>query len=73
MSFEVFSCASLWPISDVGSLLQYKSGKELKAFLFNDFLLFTRPNISITDQISKKMGKDSNDADIQYTVYRKVR
>jgi hypothetical protein len=51
---------------------QVKGGKELKAFLFNDFLLFTRPQSSITGNLSKKIGFDSNEAGTQYTIYRKV-
>lgn len=49
---------------------QAKSGKELKAFLFNDFLLLTRPQSSITGNLSKKIGFDSN---IKYTLYRQVK
>ncbi|XP_048577434.1 intersectin-1 isoform X3 [Nematostella vectensis] len=54
-----------------GTLFKVKSGKELKAFLFNDFLLLTRPQSTITGTLSKKIGFESNDASIQYTIYRK--
>ncbi|XP_031554337.1 intersectin-1-like isoform X2 [Actinia tenebrosa] len=54
-----------------GTLYKVKSGKELKAFLFNDFLLFTRPQSSLTGNLSKKIGLDANEAATQYTIYRK--
>ncbi|KAK3734222.1 hypothetical protein QZH41_012944, partial [Actinostola sp. cb2023] len=50
-----------------GTVYKVKSGKELKAFLFNDFLLLTK----IAGSLSKKIGFDSNDANTQYTLYRK--
>ena len=50
---------------------QVKSGKELKAFLFNDFLMLTRPRSSITGNISKKIG--FNEQEVTYDIYRKVR
>lgn len=52
---------------------QVKSGKELKAFLFNDFLMLTRPRSSITGSLSKKIGFESNEQDVIYDIYRKVR
>ena len=50
---------------------QVKSGKELKAFLFNDFLMLTRPRSSITGNLSKKIG--FNEQEVIYDIYRKVR
>ena len=44
---------------------QHKSGKELEAFLCNDFLLLTRENSSL----AKKIGKDSEK---QYVLYQPV-
>ena len=44
---------------------QHKSGKELQAFLCNDFLLLTRENSSL----AKKIGKDSEK---QYVLYQPV-
>lgn len=52
-------------------LFQVKSGKELKAFLFNDFLMLTRPRSSITGNLSKKIG--FNEQEVTYDIYRKVR
>lgn len=49
---------------------QVKSGKELKAFLFNDFLMLTRPRSSITGNLSKKIG--FNEQEVTYDIYRKV-
>ncbi|XP_068698722.1 intersectin-1-like isoform X2 [Montipora foliosa] len=54
-----------------GTLWKVKSGKELKAFLFNDFLMLTRPQSSITGSLSKKIGFDFNDQDVMYSIYRK--
>ena len=54
-------------------LFQVKSGKELKAFLFNDFLMLTRPQTSIAGSLSKKIGFESNEHDVMYDIYRKVR
>lgn len=53
-------------------LFQVKSGKELKAFLFNDFLMLTRPRSSIAGSLSKKIGFESNEQDAIYDIYRKV-
>jgi hypothetical protein len=44
---------------------QHKSGKELQAFLCNDFLLLTREN----SFLAKKIGKDSEK---QYVLYQPV-
>ncbi|XP_046849050.1 intersectin-1-like [Xenia sp. Carnegie-2017] len=46
-----------------GTLFKHKSGKELQAFLCNDFLLLTRENSSL----AKKIGKDSEK---QYVLYQ---
>ncbi|XP_073258737.1 intersectin-1-like [Porites lutea] len=54
-----------------GTLWKVKSGKELKAFLFNDFLMLTRPQSSITGSLSKKIGFESNEQDVMYSIYRK--
>ena len=73
-----FNCRIWTAVKDApyGSLLsfwifQVKSGKELKAFLFNDFLMLTRPRSSITGNLSKKIG--FNEQDVTYDIYRKVR
>lgn len=52
-------------LNENGFFLQHKSGKELQAFLCNDFLLLTRENSSL----AKKIGKDSEK---QYVMYQPV-
>lgn len=54
-----------------GTLWKVKSGKELKAFLFNDFLMLTRPRSSIAGSLSKRIGFESNEQDAIYDIYRK--
>ncbi|XP_028409524.1 intersectin-1-like isoform X2 [Dendronephthya gigantea] len=46
-----------------GTLYKHKSGKELQAFLCNDFLLLTRENSSLAKKISK-------DSEKQYVLYQ---
>ncbi|XP_067051383.1 intersectin-1-like [Acropora muricata] len=54
-----------------GTLWKVKSGKELKAFLFNDFLMLTRPQSSLAGSLSKKIKFESSDQDVMYSIYRK--
>ena len=50
--------------------LQTKSGKELYAFLFNDFLLLTQPSRAISDK-SIVFNSDSK-LDVKFKMYRNV-
>lgn len=68
MRLRVYSCMIL---NSFLCSFQVKSGKELKAFLFNDFLMLTRPRSSITGNLSKKIG--FNEQEVIYDIYRKVR
>ena len=51
-------------------LLQTKSGKELYAFLFNDFLLLTQPSRAISDK-SIVFNSDSK-LNVKFKMYRNV-
>ncbi len=74
LSFTVLLSNKTWPVMSLHSFsLQHKSNKELRAFLFNDFLLLCRQQGSNTlARTFTNIFKDNPEGEATLSIYKKV-